>query len=78
MIHELKIHPEWYETLISGVKTFEVRKDDRKPKFAVGDLLYMREFDGKKYTGRTVTVRVNFILRGKYCKRGYCIMSVCR
>ena len=76
MIHELKILPEWYETLLSGVKTFEVRKDDSEPKFQPRDELFLREFDGIKYTGRTITATVTLVLRNEYCKEGYCIMSV--
>lgn len=76
MKHELKILPEWYETLLSGEKTFEVRKDDREPKFQPRDELFLREFDGTKYTGRTITATVTLVLRNEYCKEGYCIMSV--
>lgn len=76
MTHELKILPEWYDSLASGMKSFEVRKDDRKPRFEPNDELFLREFDGDKYTGRTMRADVRFVLRGEYCKDGYCIMSV--
>lgn len=76
MTHELKILPEWYESLASGIKSFEVRKDDRNPRFEPNDELFLREFDGNKYTGRTMRADVRFVLRGEYCKDGYCIMSV--
>lgn len=76
MTHELKILPEWYDSLASGMKSFEVRKDDRNPRFEPNDELFLREFDGTKYTGRTIRADVKFVLRGKYCKDGYCIMSV--
>lgn len=76
MTHELKILPEWYNSVISGNKRFEVRKDDRTPKYSALDKLLLREFDGEKYTGRTATVQVTLVLRGEYCKEGYCIMSV--
>ena len=29
MIHELKIYPEYFKAVISGEKTFEIRKNDR-------------------------------------------------
>ena len=76
MTHELKILPEWYDSLASGMKSFEVRKDDRKPRFEPNDELFLREFNGDKYTGRTMRADVRFVLRGEYCKDGYCIMSV--
>lgn len=50
--HELKCHEEFYEAVISGHKTFEIRKNDRG--FQAGDLLLLRETDNKgiEYTGR--------------------------
>lgn len=74
MLHDLKIAPEWFETVSSGVKTFEVRKDDRD--FKPNDVLLLREFDGTKYTGRQLKADVRFVLRGEYCLKGYCIMSI--
>lgn len=76
MLHDLKIAPEWFETVKSGVKTFEVRKDDRD--FKPNDVLLLREFDGTKYTGRQLKADVRFVLRGEYCREGYCIMSIVR
>ena len=40
MEHELKIYPKYFEDVISGKKTFEVRKNDRK--FNIGDILILR------------------------------------
>lgn len=74
MLHDLKIAPEWFETVKSGVKTFEVRKYDRD--FKPNDVLLLREFDGTKYTGRQLKVDVRFVLRNEYCREGYCIMSI--
>ncbi|MBP1544345.1 MAG: DUF3850 domain-containing protein [Oscillospiraceae bacterium] len=42
MIHELKCHPEYFDALILGKKTFEIRKNDRD--FRVGDLVALNEF----------------------------------
>ena len=75
MIHDLKIAPEWFESVISGLKTFEVRKEDDKV-FHPNDILQLREFDGNKYTGRQCIADVRFVLRGEYCRKGYCIMSI--
>lgn len=76
MKHEAKILPEWFEALLSGRKSFEVRKDDRDPKYQTGDELFLREFDGIDYTGRTITAEVTFVLRNEYCREGFCILSV--
>lgn len=74
MIHDLKILPEWFNAVVSGVKTFEIRKDDRN--YNPRDVLLLREWDGKKYTGRICKADVTMVLRGKYCREGYCTMSI--
>ena len=75
MVHELKIAPKFYEAIICGEKTFEVRKNDRY--YRVGDTLMLREFDGKEYTGRICERKVIYILSdSKYVKEGYLIMSL--
>ena len=76
MTHHLKIHPEYYEAVRSGAKRFEVRKDDRTPRYAVGDLLILEEFADGAYTGRDAAVLVDYIYRGELCRDGYCIMSI--
>ena len=54
-IHKLKLSPIYYDDSASGIKTFEIRNNDRN--FKVGDILELREwvwsgFDGKgTYTG---------------------------
>jgi hypothetical protein len=49
--HELKVWPQFFDALLSGDKTFEVRKDDRG--FHVGDVLWLREYrpEQKCYSG---------------------------
>lgn len=51
MIHELKISPEYYMDVVSGVKPFEIRKNDRD--FKVGDCVKLNEYDAENgYTGK--------------------------
>lgn len=40
--HELKVIPPYFDALVSGAKTFEVRKNDRA--FQRGDILKLREW----------------------------------
>lgn len=48
--HELKITPLYFEKVESGLKKFEIRRNDRN--FAEGDQLKLREFyDGVLGTG---------------------------
>lgn len=74
MEHHLKTLPEYFEDVAAGRKPFEVRRDDRP--FAVGDTLLLEEWDGTTYTGRTARVAVTYVLRGEYCRGGYCIMGI--
>ena len=73
--HELKIMPEYFEAIVKGEKTFEVRYNDRN--FAKGDILLLREHDGKEYSGRTIKAGVTYLLNNPaYCKEGYVIMAI--
>lgn len=78
MEHKLKILSKYYESILQGKKTFEVRKDDRP--FSEGDTLLLQECvtpNGCGYTGREMTVDVTYILRdSEYVKDGYCIMGI--
>jgi ASC-1-like (ASCH) protein len=61
MKHRLKIWPEYFEAVLSGKKTFEIRKNDRD--YQVNDLLLLQEYNPKtnEYTGREVLVEVTYI-----------------
>ncbi|MGE7650500.1 ASCH/PUA domain-containing protein [Peribacillus frigoritolerans] len=61
MTHGLKIHPKYFESVITGDKTFEIRKNDRD--YSVGDRLFLNEFDpaNQQYTGRRTRVIVTYI-----------------
>ena len=41
-IHKLKLNAAYYDDSASGIKTFEIRKNDRD--FKVGDILELREY----------------------------------
>ncbi len=74
MIHELKIDPKEYMDVLAGVKTFDVRKEDRL--YEVGHTLYFREFDGKIYTGRILFKKVVYVYRDFALKKDYCILGL--
>jgi len=46
--HEHKILPEFFEAVILGFKTFEIRKNDRD--YKVGDIVFLNEME-KKWRG---------------------------
>lgn len=76
-VHELKILPQYFEMVANGSKRFELRKDDRD--YKVGDLLVLKEYDGKDYTGRKLSAYIiTYILRNcsEYgLQDGYCILG---
>jgi len=76
--HELKCWPEFFRVILSGEKTFEVRKNDRD--FMATDWLRLREWDHRRetYTGREVYARVPYLLDGQWpgLAEGYVVMSI--
>lgn len=64
MIHALKIFPEYFNKVISGEKTFEIRKNDRN--FLVGDYIALNEFTRESgYTGRSALYRITYIAKDR-------------
>lgn len=76
MEHELKIYPKYFEDVISGKKKFEIRKNDRK--FAIGDVLILKEWDNIKYSGRLVRAEVIYLLSDNSIgiQPGYVVMGI--
>lgn len=59
MIHELKIKPEYFKAVESGMKKFEIRKNDRD--YNLHDLLILQEYKNGKFTGNKCSVIVTYI-----------------
>lgn len=76
MIHSVKIQPHYFNDVLTGRKTFEVRKNDRN--YRVGDYIALNEWcDTKKeYTGRCCLVYIDYLIADEYCKEGFVIMSI--
>jgi len=77
--HDLKTWPEFFEAIIKGTKTFEIRKNDRF--YQVGDTLRLREYNIRAvppvYTGRETLRVVRYIVYDfEGLASGYCIMSI--
>ena len=60
-IHELKCWPYFYQQIRDGLKTFEIRFDDRG--YRTGDILYIREYDKnvEQYTTHELYRRITYI-----------------
>lgn len=64
-IIEKKVLPEYFEKILNGTKTFELRLADWACE--EGDTLILKEYDNSKqsYTGRELTKKVGFVLTTK-------------
>lgn len=58
---EKKIWPEYFQAVLEGRKTYELRLNDFK--VDEGDILVLKEWDPKtkNYTGRVVEKKVGFV-----------------
>lgn len=59
--HDLKILPQYFDDVLYGNKTFEIRKDDRN--FKLKDYLNLREWDPdkKQYTGKRIIKQICYL-----------------
>lgn len=74
-VHQIRLLKSYFEDVANGIKTFELRKNDRG--YKKGDILEMMEFTDGKYTGRAVRVIVTYILEDYTgIEDGYCIMAI--
>ena len=88
-VHELKILPKYFNAVVDGTKTFELRKDDRG--FQVGDFLMLKEFnlqekyetiegDESYFSGRKILKQINYILKDESeemgLKKDYVVLGI--
>ena len=75
---EKKILPKYFEEVINGKKTFELRKDEDN--ILPGDILILHEWSSDKgYSGRKAIMHVSYVLRNcpEYgLAEGYCIIAM--
>jgi hypothetical protein len=64
MQHDIKCWPEHFEPVSRGVKTVELRLNDRN--YQVGDVLHLREWEPMEYayTGRSLHVIITHTVSG--------------
>lgn len=76
-VHFLKTWPEPFEAVASGVKPFEIRRNDRH--YRVGDLLVLREYDlgTETYSGQHVARLVTYVSSGRHgLPPGLCVLGM--
>lgn len=70
-----KIQSEFFQAVQSGKKTFELRVDEDG--IQEGDFIILQEWLNDEYTGRSVVVRVGFVLRNfPGLQYGYCVFTI--
>jgi len=76
MVHVLKISPNYFKDVKSGVKSFEIRKNDRN--YQVGDILILQEYSPEfGYTTRQLLRYVTYLFdNSEYVKEGYVILGI--
>lgn len=79
MTHALKTWPVHFEAIESGIKNYEIRKDDRP--FKVGETLLLQEWNNEKkeYTGKEIKKVISHILRDAPefgLKNGFAILGL--
>lgn len=74
-IHKLKTWTGYYQAVFDGVKTFEIRLNDRD--YRVGDDLILEEYepDKERYTGRKCRAKITYITDFGQVG-GYVVMSI--
>lgn len=61
-VHDLKTWPIYFDSVVEGRKTLDLRKNDRD--FRVGDLLILREYepDRQAYTGYVAVAEITHMV----------------
>ena len=74
-IHQLKISPNEFKTVIARLKLAEYRKNDRD--FKVNDLIKLKEYEleNDSYTGKEATLIISHIQVGFGIPEGYAVLS---
>ncbi len=60
MHYELKILPAYFQPVLDGTKPFEIR-DNSDRNFQEGDTVTLKEWNGKRYTGRAAKLQITFV-----------------
>lgn len=75
-IHELKILPQYFISVVEDRKTFEVRLNDRC--YKVDDVLILREIMSgtQEYTGRSTVKRITYIHENYGMEQGFVCLGL--
>ena len=74
--HYIKCETEYYQAIESGLKKFEIRKNDRN--YHIGDMVYLREVVDGDETGRELPpIEIKYLFCGGRfgLDEGHCIFN---
>lgn len=78
MIHNIKLNSKYFKDVITGIKTFEIRFNDRD--YKVGDKLMLNEVYNNQYTNKQVCVKITYILTDEDfqegIQKGYVVLGI--
>lgn len=75
-VHVLKCDKPYFDAVDRGDKPFEVRVDDRKPRFETGDVVVL-VCTGESHSGRKMICRrIGYLARGGRIPEGYCVFEL--
>lgn len=77
--HYLKTVQPYFDEVESGKKTFEVRIDDRTPRYEAGDVAVLELYhpDNETVPARSIQKRITYVLRDKrFVREGYCVFGL--
>lgn len=73
-IKHLKINQEYFKAVVKGLKTFELRFNDRD--YHVGDILCLEEYKNE-YTGNYIHIEVIYMLEDeRYLQKNYVALGI--
>lgn len=74
-VHDVKSVSPYYEDVVRGGKSFDVRQNDRD--YAVGDALVMRHWNKERYTGRYTHALITYMIEGPpYLPDGLAVLGI--
>lgn len=76
-VHYIKCEKDFFNDVVEGYKSFEIRKNDRD--YQAGDDIVLREYDKEaaELTGRELRVSIIYFLDDyPGIEQGYCILGI--
>lgn len=78
MLHEIKLDISFCDLVNDGIKTFEVRKNDKN--YQIGDLVRFKPvgvcFHPVEHPIKDKTYKITYVLSGWGIEEGFCVFAI--